>query len=144
MKFIKTQNTWKASNFSMNMTTMEAFSYKWWLFVCKDEKGRIIFNNTTYSSSTNRHQSKAWKLLNYKADLILRYTKASLDSLENAYALEIESAMYHIKELNAQIEKKGSKKAKNEQRMKQIETIKAHINKVKLFSGVTPLEIAVA
>ena len=143
MKFIKTQNTWKASNFSFNMTTMEAFSYGWWLFVCKDENGRIIFNNTNYSSSTNRHQSKARGILS-SIDLILRYTKASLDNLENAYALEIENAMYEIKELNKQIEKKGSKKAKNAKRMEQIETIKAHINKVKLFSGMTPLEIAVA
>lgn len=136
MRFIKTQNTWKASNFSMNMTTMDAYSYNWWLFVTKDSMGRIIVNMTNYSSSTCKHQNKALKLLDYKCDLMLRFTKKSLSDLNEAFHDEIRNANFEINELLKAIDKKGSRKSTNEKRLMEIENLNKHIQKVVSFMEV--------
>lgn len=136
MKFIKTQNTWKASNFSMNMTTMDAYSYGWWLFVTKDHMGRIIVNNTSYSNSTCKHQNKALKLLDYNYDLKLRFTRKSLSDLNTAFKDEIKNTNFEINELLKAIDKKGSRKSTNEKRLMEIDKLNKHIQKVVSFMEV--------
>ena len=136
MKFIKTQNTWKASNFSMNMTTMNAYSYGWWLFVTKDHMGRIIVNKTNYSNSTCKHQNKALELLNHECDLMLRFTRKSLSDLNTAFKDEIKNANFEINELLKAIDKKGSRKSTNEKRLMEIENLNKHIQKVVIFMEI--------
>ncbi len=62
MKHFKRANIYKAANVSYNPTTKEAYSYSWWAFV-KLIKGKIVFNQYTYSNSTSKHQSKVRSLL---------------------------------------------------------------------------------
>lgn len=130
MRYLKTTNTYKASNFSMNMDTMEAYSYGWWLFTARDRKGRIIFNNTYYSNSTCKHQNKALKLLDYKVNLTLSHTRKSLVNLEDALIDEIKGIENQMEILTVQIHKKGSRKSKNLERLAQIEKLNDHMKNV--------------
>lgn len=62
MKYLKTANTYKASNVVFNAKTIQAFSYDWWQFV-KVLNGKVVFNNYRYSVSTAGHQRKVRKVM---------------------------------------------------------------------------------
>lgn len=66
MRFIKTQNKYKASNVELDLNKMEATSYDWWLFL-KVINGKLVFNDHPYSISTQRHQSKVLDVLRDKS-----------------------------------------------------------------------------
>lgn len=57
MKYYKRLELFKASNVTYNPLTKEAYSYNWWQFSRK-VGNKILFNYTTYSNSTSKHQSK--------------------------------------------------------------------------------------
>lgn len=126
MRYVKSTNTYKASNFEMNMTELKAYSYGWWLFVTK-HNGKVIFNHTTYSSSTCKHQSKALKLLDYNYDLKLRFTRKSLSDLDQAFNDEIKGAQSEVETLKALIAKKGTRKSTNSERANKIIELQQHI-----------------
>lgn len=45
-----------------NPETRQAYSYDWWRYV-DFKKGKVIFNNASYSKTTNKHQSECRSLL---------------------------------------------------------------------------------
>ena len=128
-RFVKTQNKLKSSNFEFDLNSTTATSYDWWIFVTK-ENGKVIFNNYSYSVSTRKHQSKAWRILGYEADLTLQFTAKSLNSLREALNEEIRLTNDEINNIFRQIAKKGSRKATNEKRMERIEKLNQHIRNV--------------
>lgn len=62
MKYHTRSKEWRASNVSFNADTLKAYSYAWWRFV-DVVNGKVVFNNYTYSMTTNRHQSKVRSLM---------------------------------------------------------------------------------
>lgn len=128
-RFVKTQNKLKSSNFEFDLNSTTATSYDWWIFVTK-ENGKVIFNNYNYSVTTRKHQNKAWKILEYKADLTLQFTNVSLNNLHEALNDEIKLTNDEINNLFRQIAKKGSRKDTNEKRMERIKKLNQHIRNV--------------
>lgn len=133
MKFIKTKNTYKASNVELDLNTMTAVSYNWWTFL-KVIDGQLVFNSYAYSPSTQRQQSKVLKVLaekGIKIDFIIESRK----SLTNSSLFEDAKELIRndIEDLNDAINKKGSQKAKNEERIKTIEFLKQKKFNVDLF-----------
>lgn len=73
MKLQKKTGIYKAANVTFNPIEIQAFSYKWWMFVAVVE-GKVVFNNYRYSNTTARHQWKVRRLmheLGIKIDLEL-------------------------------------------------------------------------
>jgi len=133
MKFIKTENTYKASNVELNLNTMTAVSYNWWTFL-KVIDGQLVFNSYAYSPSTQRQQSKVLKVLaekGIKIDFIIESKKSLTDSSLFDDAKELID--FDIKDLQDSINKKGSQKAKNEERTRTIEFLKQKKFMVDLF-----------
>lgn len=133
MKFIKTKNTYKASNVELNLNTMTAVSYNWWTFL-RVIDGALVFNSYTYSPSTQRQQSKVLKVLaekGIKIDFVIESKKSLTDSSLFNDAKEL--IQNDIDDLNDAINKKGSQKAKNEERIKTIEFLKQKKFNVDLF-----------
>jgi uncharacterized protein (DUF1697 family) len=64
LKYYKRLKIYKSStgNVVFNPETLEARSYDWWVFVSKI-KGKVVFNNYPYSTSTGGHQRAVKKLL---------------------------------------------------------------------------------
>ena len=129
-KYLKRTNELKSSNFRMDLTTLDAYSYDWWLFVRK-VNGKVIINDCTYSATTNRHQSKAKTILDYKYDLKLRFTRKSLSSLVYSLDDEVRLAKLTIKSLIRDIKKPRTQKAKNETRKESIKELLKHIANVR-------------
>jgi curved DNA-binding protein CbpA len=134
-RYLKTTNTIKSSNFSMNLTTLDAYSYDWWMF-CTKLNGKIIINQTMYSSSTLKHQSKVMQVLDYKYDLKLNYTRKSLVNLDLAFSDEVDGSKRAIEILISDIKKPRSHKAKNKERKESIGNLISHIGHVRSFKVV--------
>lgn len=62
MKFYPRLGIYKASNVTVNPTTLESVSYAWWTF-SRMVDGVLIFNLGTYSNTTTRHQQKALRII---------------------------------------------------------------------------------
>ena len=62
MKYQPRLNRYKGSNVEFYPESCRGYSYDWWLIV-KSLKGRVLFNDYYYSSSTVKHQSKIRSLL---------------------------------------------------------------------------------
>jgi hypothetical protein len=133
MKFIKTKNTYKASNVELNLNTMTAVSYNWWTFL-KVIDGQLVFNSYAYSPSTQRQQYKVLKVLaekGIKLDFIVESRKSLTDSSLFEDAKEL--IQHDIDDLITAMNKKGSQKAKNSERAKRIEFLKQKKFMVDLF-----------
>lgn len=63
MKYFKRAQIYKANNVTFNPQTKEAYSYAWWKFVAVVD-GKVVFNNYSYSPSTQRHQRNVSELIN--------------------------------------------------------------------------------
>lgn len=130
MKFFITQNMYKSNNVELyisdSLKDIEAFSYSWWKFISVDSVGNIIFNNSTYSISTSRHQREAKNILDklgIKVDLYLHNTQVNLrglNGINDVINSEIKSYKELIKENIKGIRKKGSHKKTNVNRKKAI------------------------
>lgn len=129
-RYLKRTNEIKSSNFSMNLTTLDAYSYDWWLF-CTKVNSKVVFNHSHYSMSTCKHQGKALTALNYKYDLKLRFTRKSLSNLPAALENEIQNTKYEIASLIKAIRKPRSRKSTNEERKKTITNLLHHIDQVR-------------
>jgi len=133
-RYVKSTNTIKSSNFSMDLSTLEARSYDWWVFV-KKVNNKVIVNHVNYSNSTCKHQSKALKVLDYKYDLKLRFTRKSLSDLPSALENEVINAKLAISELIETIKKPRSHKATNLERKRSIAELVQHIDQVRNFKA---------
>ncbi len=83
MKLKKKSGLYESSNVTFNPKTLNALSYNWWYFV-KSFKGKVVFNDYQYSSTTRRHQCKVKRLLSelgIKIDLTVELTQ-SLNNIE--------------------------------------------------------------
>lgn len=82
---------------TFNPKTMEAYSYRWWMFLELHPKFGLIFNTFGYSANTSKHQSKLRSVLsnlNIKIDHFVRAPKGLQD---RDYALAyIYSEMFKI------------------------------------------------
>ncbi len=128
MKYYKTLNQYKASNLIIDMNSMAAYSYAWWKFVAKID-GKIVFNDYGYSPSTRLHQAKIRELLGQLGigiDLFIAAPEG-LQSLDSA----VPYYEYEIQKLKDVIAKKGTRKAKNEERMGEIRYYERKIQEVK-------------
>jgi hypothetical protein len=133
MKFIKTKNTYRASNVELNVNDLTAVSYGWWTFL-KVIDGKLVFNSYAYSPSTQRQQSKVLKVLaekGIKIDFIIESRKSLTDS--NLFNDAKELIQADIDDLITAVNKKGSQKAKNVERAKTIEYLKQKMFNVDLF-----------
>jgi hypothetical protein len=134
MKLFITKNTYKASNVSLTVSDdlerAEAYSYQWWRFVATDSVGNIVFNHYKYSVSTGKHQRDVASLLDrlgVQVNLHLYNTGLSLDDLKDAITDEIKGLERQNVLLRDAIACKGSRKAKNVERLKTIEHIQYRI-----------------
>ena len=131
MKFFKRSNCYKASNVKFIVDENSAYSYDWWCFF-RTINGVNVFNNYSYSNTTNKHQSKVRALLrelNINIDLVIETPKSLNDS--SALDKSIELYEYRIKLLNEAINKPRSQKKKNEERREQIKELQTMIKTVK-------------
>ncbi len=128
VRYFERAGIYKGSNFTFNPKTLTAYSYDWWRFVEKIGS-RIVFNDFRYSNTTARHQ---WKIKNLLRDLGIHVdmeleAPGGLQNLNSAIELYRE----RIVTLQLEILKKGTKKAKNLERKKQISVYKKKILEVK-------------
>lgn len=115
MKFYKKAGIYKNSTGTnyFNPSTMRALSYDWWCYF-KVIDGSTVFNAYRYSNTTARHQSHLRSLLEdlgIEIDHIIEAPKG-LDNLESA----LELYKSRQSELQAEIDRPRSHKAKNEER----------------------------
>lgn len=128
LRIVKTKNQYKASNVVFDANTMEAYSYGWWKFV-SIINGRVIFNDFSYSKSTVQHQSKIVNLLhilNIKIDHFVLCPRG-LQDLNSG----IEYSEIRIEQLQHDINKPKSHKAKNMQKLEEINKYIKHIEVLK-------------
>lgn len=105
------------SNVWFNPVEISAKSYDWWYFV-KKIGDKVVFNDYRYSPTTGKHQSKVKTLmrqLGFKIDVVIECPQG-LQNLESG----IEYYNNLINELQAAIDRPGSRKATNKERQKMI------------------------
>lgn len=113
---------------TFNPIMLQAKSYNWWIYVAKIN-GKLVFNNYYYSSTTCQHQYKMRKLmreLNLREDLIIQAPQG-LQDLDG-------SIKYYeslIAQLETEIAKPRSQKAKNIQRSEMVQYYFEKINQIK-------------
>lgn len=131
MKFSNKRQQFEGSNVSFNPYTQVAKSYDWWVFVTVFN-GKTIFNASTYSMSTNRHQSKVRALMrqSHSIDLVLHNTRESLSNTETALLSEIKNTKELIKTLELELNNTRRKKALDTQRHGVVQSWKEHILKI--------------
>ena len=131
MKYMKRANIYKNHNGSnkFNPETFEAHSYDWWCYV-KDFSGVKVFNDYRYSNTTAKHQNNMRSLLEDLGERLDTYWMIEApDGLQ-----DLESAKQHyirlIKNLESQIAKPRTHKAKNEERRA---LIRQHKTKIEMI-----------
>jgi hypothetical protein len=133
MRYIQKRQRYEASNFSFQPDGQIGISYNWWIF-SREVNGVLVFNNTTYSTSTTKHQSKGYSHLSRKPDIVLYHTRNSLDSLESALTNEIVNIKREIKSIIEAMNKPRSHKRKNEERKSSINYYIKRIKEIEVFS----------
>lgn len=105
--------------------TLEARSYRWWSFV-KKIKGRIVFNDYSYSNSTAAHQSavrELLKALGIKIDVEV-LVRAGLQAFEREALPPLYREMF---ELELALTRKGARQSTREYRLERIAQLKLDI-----------------
>lgn len=129
VKHKKRKNSLESSNFEFYLDANEAFSYGWWKF-STIYKGKLIFNDSNYSPSTNKHQGKAIKILSrldIEPDIVLHNTRESLANIEEALLDEVNNIQLRINNIKMLINKKGSHKAVNARRYSIISQLQVNL-----------------
>jgi hypothetical protein len=120
-------------NVSFSPETQEAYSYGWWRFV--ERIGPyLVFNSYRYSVTTAKHQREVqWLLedLGLSMDLYIE-APTGLQDLESALS-HYASRIFVLQEL---ISRKGSRKAKNADRLKEITTLQIKIATIQMLQRV--------
>jgi hypothetical protein len=140
MKFSNKRQQFEGSNVSFNPNTMIAKSYNWWVFVA-EINGKVVFNNSRYSPSTGKHQSKVRAMMrqSHSIDLVLQNTRESLATGELALILEIKNTKYLIENLELELTNTRRKKALDTQRQGVINSWREHVLKVETVLFKTEL-----
>lgn len=125
-KFIQKRNRWELStgNDWLDLETMRAVSYGWWCYL-KLIKGKLVFNNYSYSNTTSNHQSDTRSILKnagIKIDYVVK-TVACLDHFESE---ALEPLYRKIFRLEIEMKRKGSRKDQTS-RLREIESLKQEI-----------------
>ena len=122
MKYYRRLKCYKSNNLKLEIEPeVKAISYDWWVFV-KVVNGLVVFNNYPYSKTTQRHQQKVkfWlNALGIKVDVYVS-THKSLDNSNWAYSASL-LLKRDIETLQGEIEKKGTRKSKNIERLNKIQ-----------------------
>ena len=144
------------ANVYFDVETQEAYSYGWWRFV--ERIGPyLVFNSYRYSVSTSKHQCRVggygyWReqnddpkewgasllaSLGLKIDLWIEAPRGlqDLNSARTEYQFRIEN-------LEAEIAKKGSRKAKNAKRRAEIDRLKIKMATVSMLQKIRDAEDA--
>lgn len=85
MKYQPRKKQFKASNVYFDVEKCQAYSYEWWRFVDRIG-GLVVFNDYSYSISTNKHQQKVRRVLEelgLQVDVTIRAPKG-LQQIEAA------------------------------------------------------------
>lgn len=128
MRFYKTQNAYKASNCVLNVANLTAYSYGWWRFVDK-VKGKVIFNNYSYSPSTCAHQRKVKQSLSelgIKIDLYIDAPKG-LQNLDVA----LTHYLNRIQDLTSELTSKRLQQKTKVRKLAEIERAETTIKEIK-------------
>jgi len=140
MKLLITQNIYRGSNnelqVSGDLKRVSAYSYDWWKYITTDSVGNVIFNDTSYSVSTSKHQRDAfYKLLELgiKPALVLRNTIKSVKDYESAIMDEINSLEAKCNKMLRAITSKGTHTSKNLERINDIDSRVSRILELKRF-----------
>lgn len=133
MKYMQKAKIYKAANVTFNPETKQAYSYNWWRFV-DVIGGLVVFNNYTYSNATAKHQGKVRRLLQ-DIGVAVHFEIEAPGGLQN-----IDSAIFYyekeIASLQALVAKKGTRKAKNEERLQAIADMQKKIITIKALQKV--------
>jgi len=111
---------------------LSAVSYDWWTYLTTDKVGNLIFNNANYSSSTNGHQSDTMDILRRLGivpAIMLTETLRSGCSLDD----EIDEINTLIRDLEYEINRKGTWRKTNADRQNLIQQYRNNINDIELF-----------
>lgn len=128
MKLLVTRNEYSETknyiSISPDCKEVSAVSYNWWEYIHTDQVGNIIYNNTTYSHTTSKHQVQAWSILRrlgIPIHLELNHTRNNLKyNPKEAIDAEINELEDINLELSELIKKKGTRKVKNKERQQSI------------------------
>lgn len=134
MKFYSRSKTYKASNVTFNIHDLVATSYGWWEFL-RVINGSLVFNEYRYSNTTARHQWKVRRLLEQhgiKIDLTIECPKGLQSNEWSESAIQC----YKVKVQNLwdQVNKSGSHKTKNYERVTEISVMKEKIKAIESLS----------
>ena len=134
MKYAPRLGIFKAANVTFDPSRCVGKSYDWWIFVTRTSTGKVVFNNYTYSPTTTRHQSKMRDLLKSIGVRV----DAEIESPDGLQSPESAIALYgkRIQALHDAIGKKGSRKAKNAERLKAIAMFQKRIGLVKTLFAI--------
>jgi len=127
LKYLKKAEIYSNStgNNTYDPDAERAYSFRWWCFV-RRIKGKLVFNNYSYSQCTNNHQSQMMDLfrkLKIKIEKTV-YTESCLKKFESS---ALEPLYSNVFKLEVAIARKGSRRNSNKLRLKQIEDIKKTI-----------------
>jgi hypothetical protein len=115
---------------SFDLLNMEATSYRHWTYLRIIPEIGLVFNNTYYSSTTNKHQRDTMTLLDklgIKIDMCIYKSSKNLYNLSGIID-DLETEIRHLKRL---VEKPKTHKDKNKERIKEIDTLNIQIGKLK-------------
>lgn len=122
MRYYSRLKKYKASNVEFDCETQTAWSYGWWNFY-RDG----VFNNTNYSPTTIKHQSKMHDVLRQEGlgiTLMLNRTRLSLDNLQAAIRDELYLMNEEIRQVQIKLDGLKNKTGKRGQSYtKQIENM---------------------
>ncbi len=93
--------------------------------------GKVLFNDHAYSPSTRQHQSKVRTVLAQNGVRIDHFVDSRASFTANWRESAINHLEYRIVELSNQIGKKRSRKAKNVERLAEIERCRLKIGEIK-------------
>jgi hypothetical protein len=128
MKYFKKLEVYKNSSGKnwLSLKEMSGYSYDWWQYL-KVMKGKVVFNNYTYSNSTAKHLNDAMRVLrdnNIKIDVEIAAPRGlQQDGLESAIE-------YQLDKLNTAKERLANKLTRQKTRPmleQQIEDAKTQI-----------------
>jgi len=136
LKYYKMANIWKIStgNCTFNPEICQADSYNWWVFV-KKIKGKVVFNDYSYSPSTSGHQSamrSLLKQLKIKIDHIV-CIRQSLNDFEHSALKSLYESIFHIE---LQLGRKNAQKKLIKNRKNQIKELKKTIKEYRALGAV--------
>ncbi len=126
MKYFKRLKLYKSSNLTLDIENGIAYSYGWYE-IAKRVDGQWYVNDYSYSQSTIKH---AIKIKSQLQDLGLDFE--TIEAPRGLQKLDQSKSFYidKIENLNTLINKKGTRKDKNIERMNEISKLQFKINLV--------------